>query len=254
MGNAARKATREKIRRQRELERKREQRRRQVLITLSIVGVLALVVGIVAIWQSTRNRSEAYAGELAPISRTAEGDVVMAQPGVNAPVLDIYEDFQCPYCKVFEESSGDTVKRLAAEGKVKVVYHPIALFSAEPLKGNSLRASTALRCVSGGRPWMALHDRLFAEQPAEGKVGFAVDDLVAWGKEAGVTDADFEDCVRSQRGANEQLTYSSETMRNDKVEGTPLVRLDGKDLGDQAYVAGDLEKAILAAQQNAQQK
>ena len=111
MGNAARRATREKIRLQREQERKRERRRRQVTITLSVVGVVVLIVAMVAIWQSTRNRSEGYAGELAPISRTAEGDVVMAQPGVNAPVLDIYEDFQCPACKAFEETSGDTIKR-----------------------------------------------------------------------------------------------------------------------------------------------
>jgi Protein-disulfide isomerase len=252
MGNAARKAerraTREKIRAQREQELRREQRRRQVTITLSVIGVLVLIVGIVALWQSTRNRSEVYAGELAPISRTGQGDVVMAKPGVEKPVLDIYEDFQCPYCKLFEESSGDTVKRLAAEGKVKVVYHPITLFSNEPLKGNSLRAATALRCVPGGRPWMNLHDRLFAEQPAEGTVGFAVDQMVAWGKEAGVTDPGFEQCVRGQRDAAQQLTYSAETIKNDKVEGTPLVRLDGKDLGDAAYVPGELEKAVLDAQ------
>lgn len=248
MGNAARKATREKVRIQREQERKREQRRRQVMITLSVVGVVALIVAVVAIWQSTRNRSEVYAGELAPISRQADGDVVMAKAGVNAPVLDIYEDFQCPYCKTFEETSGDTVKRLAAEGKVKVVYHPITLFGQEPLKGNSLRAATALRCVPGGAPWVNLHDRLFAEQPAEGTTGFAIDDLVAWGKEAGMTDAGFESCVRGQQGAAEQLSYSSETMKADKVDGTPIVRLDGTDMGDRAFVAGDLEAAILAAQ------
>lgn len=248
MGNAARRATREKIRLQREQERKREQRRRQVTITLSVVGVVVLIVAMVAIWQSTRNRSEGYAGELAPISRTAEGDVVMARPGVNAPVLDIYEDFQCPACKMFEETSGDTIKRLAAEGKVKVVYHPIVLFGQEPLRGNSLRASTALRCVPGDRPWMALHDRLFKEQPREGDVGFAVDDLVAWGKEAGVTDADFESCVRGQQGASEQLDYSSRTMQSAKIQGTPTVKLDGKELGDTAFIPGSLEKAVLEAQ------
>ncbi|MEV5411788.1 thioredoxin domain-containing protein [Thermopolyspora sp. NPDC052614] len=247
MGNAARKATREKARLQRELERKREQRRRQVTITLSVIGVVALIVALVAIWQSTRNKSEAYAGSLAPISRQADGDVVMAKAGVNSPVLDIYEDFQCPYCKVFEESSGDTIKRLAAEGKVKVVYHPITLFSQEPLKGNSLRAATALRCVQGGEPWIRLHDRFFAEQPDEGTVGFAVGDIVTWGKEAGVTDAGFENCVRGQQGASAQLAYSSETIKADKIDGTPSVRLNGKDLGDAAYVAGSLESAVLSA-------
>jgi Protein-disulfide isomerase len=248
MGNAARKATREKIRIQREQERRREQRRRQVMITVSVIGVVALIVGIVAIWQSTRNRSEVYAGELAPITRTAAGDVVMAKPGVEKPVLDIYEDFQCPWCKVFEENSGDTVKRLAAEGKVKVVYHPITVFPVEPMKGNSLRAATALRCVPGGKPWMAFHDRIFREQPEEGTTGFAIDDLVAWGKEAGVTDPGFEQCVRGQQGANEQLSYSAKARQDGKIEGTPTVRIDGRDVGNAMYVASDLEDAILDAQ------
>ena len=131
---------------------------------------------------------------------------------------------------------------------MKVVYHPIVLFTQEPLKSNSLRASTALRCVPGGRPWMALHDQLFKEQPREGTVGFSVDDLVAWGKEAGVTDANFESCVRGQQGASEQLNYSSRTMQSAKIQGTPTVKLDGQELGDTAFVPGELESAVLEAQ------
>ena len=81
-GNAARRATREKIRLQREQERKRERRRRQVTITLSVVGVVVLIVAMVAIWQSTRNRSEGYAGELAPNSRTAAPVTLPPNPTV----------------------------------------------------------------------------------------------------------------------------------------------------------------------------
>jgi protein-disulfide isomerase len=116
------------------------------------------------------------------------------------------------------------------------------------MKSNSIRAAAAMRCVPGGRPWATLHDKLFAEQPAEGSTGFSVDDLVAWGKAAGVTDPGFESCVRTQRYASAQATYSVDAIKAAKIEGTPSVRLGGKDLGDAAFVPGDLEKAVLNAQ------
>ncbi len=246
MGKAARESAREKVRAQRELERKREQRKRQVMITLSVLGVVVLIVAAVAIWQSSRNRSESYAGPTAPISRESNGDVVMAKAGVTAPVLDIYEDFQCPYCKTFEETSGPTIKKLAAEGKAKVVYHTITIFGQDPMKSNSIRAAAAARCVSGPA-WLAYHNKLFSEQPDEGSAGFAIDDLVAWGKAAGATDSGFESCVRDQTHAAAHENYTAETMKNAKIEGTPTVRLNGKSLDNAAYVPSDLEKAVVDA-------
>ena len=247
MGKVARESAREKVRAQRELERKREQRKRQVMITLSVLGVVVLIVAGVAIWQSSRNRSESYAGPIAPISRASNGDVVMAKAGVTAPVLDIYEDFQCPYCKTFEETSGPTIKKLAAEGKAKVVYHTITIFGQDPMQGNSVRAAAASRCVPGGSPWLAYHNKLFAEQPKEGSAGFSVDDLVAWGKAAGVTDPGFESCVRDQTHAQAHQTYTDATMKSAKIEGTPTVRLNGKSLDNAAFVPGELEKAVADA-------
>ena len=62
-----------------------------------------------------------------------------------------------------------------------------------------------------------------------------------------MTDAAFESCVRDQSNANLHTTYSVTTIKTAKIEGTPAVRLDGKDLGDAAFVPGDLEDAILDA-------
>jgi protein-disulfide isomerase len=247
MGKATRASAREKVRVQRELERKREQRKRQVTVMLTVAGVVLLIIAAVAVWQSTRNKAEVYSGPTAPISRQENGDVVMAAAGVTAPVLDIYEDFQCPYCKTFEETSGARVRKLAAEGKVKVVFHPITIFSQDPPRANSVRAAAAMRCVPGGTPWLNLHNKIFAQQPAEGSTGFSIDNLIKWGKEAGVTGASFDSCVRNQQYASAQETYSANMIKSAKVQGTPSVRLAGKDLGNAAFVPGDLEKAILNA-------
>ncbi|WP_283133535.1 DsbA family protein [Rhizohabitans arisaemae] len=246
MGKSARDSARERVRAEREREEKRARRNRRIVVS-SVVLAAVVLVGLFSLVQYNRNFSAKFTGTLAPITVQPDGTVVMAKPGVQKPVLDIYEDFQCPACKTLEDASGETVKELAAQGKVKVVYHPITIFQQDPLKSNSVRAASALRCVPGGTPWMNLHDRLFAEQPTEGKNGFELADLVAWGKEAGAAGADYESCVKNQTHAPAHIKFSEDTVAGSKIEGTPTVRLNGKELGNEAFVPGDLKETIMNA-------
>ena len=84
----------------------------------------------------------AYTGPIAPIKVDQDGLIVMAQPNTTGPTVDLYEDFQCPICKQFEEKSGDLVKRLAGEGKIKVNFHLLGFVNPE----GSVRAAAAGRC------------------------------------------------------------------------------------------------------------
>jgi protein-disulfide isomerase len=248
MGKAARDVSaRERIKSQRELERKQQQRRRLATIVTVVIVVLAVIGG--GWWYVQSGRSETLTGQLAPITTQSDGSRVMAKPGVEKPVLDIYEDFQCPACQAFEQSSSATVKNMAAAGQVKVVYHPINIFTAEPAQGNTIRASSAARCVPDGRQWMAFHDRLFKGQPPETEKGFAIDDLVKWGKEAGVTDPGFESCVRSQKNAQAQAAYSKKVFDSGVItQGTPTLRLNGTEIDNKvAFSPASLRKAILDA-------
>jgi protein-disulfide isomerase len=248
MGKAARDlSARERIKSQREQERKQQQRRRLATIVTVVVVVLAAVAG--GWWYVQSGKSETPTAQLAPISVQPDGSVVMAKAGVEKPVLDIYEDFQCPACQGFEQSSSATVKNMAAAGQVKVIYHPINIFTAEPAHGNTVRASSAARCVPDGKQWMAFHDMLFKQQPSETQKGFAIDDLVKWGKAAGVTDPGFESCVRSQKNAAAQAAYSKTVFDSGVItQGTPTVRLGGKEIDNNvAFSPGSLRKAILDA-------
>ncbi|GLW12234.1 membrane protein [Microtetraspora sp. NBRC 13810] len=245
-GKATRESrARDRIRAQREADRKRHERRRIVTYALAAVVAVAAVAGG-WLYAANQSQSETASGKVAPVTLQPDGSVVMAQPGVEKPVLDIYEDFQCPACKALEETSGTTVKNLAAEGQVKVVFHPITIFSAEPTKSNSVRAGAAARCVPSGQ-WLAYHDKLFAGQPSEAVEGFKLDELVAWGKEVGVTSPDFDKCVTSQEHAALQGDYTAKVLKQGVVRGTPTVILNGKELGDEAFSPSQLRKAVLDA-------
>ncbi len=158
-----------------------------------------------------------------------DGTVSVAKPGVNAPVVDVFEDFQCPVCKSFHQVNGSTLTNLAGEGKAKIVYHPIVIFSNEPLQGNSLRAASAAHCITAGDRWLKFQDQVFAHQPAEGSSGFTVAELVAYGSSAGITESGFGSCVRSQRYASD-VRRASQSAITGGLQGTPTVKVDGRTL------------------------
>lgn len=253
MSKAARqRSARDRLAEERKRQAQAAARRRALLITLSGLAVLALVVGI-TVFVTTRKEARtqqatAYTGQLAPVSRNADGSITMARAGVTAPQLEIFEDFQCPICKEFENTSGGTIKRLAAEGKVKVVYRPFQLFQDEPLSSNSRRAANAALCAPAGK-WVSFHDALYKFQPPEGKAGYSDKDLVAWGGDLGVTGSAYATCVNDTQKAGQidQMTkYATQTR---KVTGTPSVFLDGHplDLQSQLLNPTALAQAVTAA-------
>lgn len=227
--NTMPKSAREKIKEQQAAARARERRKRMATyVTAGVVAVAA--VGAGWWWSAMNSKSEEAAAQLAPVTIQSDGTVAMAQPGVDAPVVDIYEDFQCPACQELERVSGPTFRNLALEGKAKVVYHPITIFSQEPTRSNSLRAANAARCITDGKQWMAFHDLLFRNQPVETETGFTPDQLKEWGKEAGVTAPDFDACVTQEKNRAAQDAYSQKVIADQKIDHTPTVKLNGTEI------------------------
>jgi protein-disulfide isomerase len=172
------------------------------------------------------------------LTRQADGSMILADLGGKAPVLDVYEDFDCPVCKDMHTKSDATIQRLAREGKVKVVFHTVTIFQDEPMHSNSIRAAAAARCVPEAN-WLAFRDEVYAMQPAPHGVasGFTVEELVRAARKAG---ASVDSCVTSQSYAK---THLAETAKI-QIEGTPTVVLDGKLLGNEVFDPAALEQAI----------
>ncbi|WP_232524179.1 DsbA family protein [Nocardiopsis gilva] len=129
-----------------------------------------------------------------------DGSVVLAEKGADAPVVEVYADFQCPACQQFEDASGDTLQRLATDGEAIVHYRPVSIFSQQPapLSSNSLRAAAAARAAADYGKFVEFSDLLFENQPNEGESGFSVKDLSAWGEDVGIDDAAFAERVKEE--------------------------------------------------------
>ncbi|TDC04663.1 protein-disulfide isomerase [Nonomuraea longispora] len=172
------------------------------------------------------------------LTRQADGSMVLADRSSQAPVLDVYEDFDCPVCKKMHDTVDGTLQRLAREGKVKIVFHSVTVFGDEPMRSNSVRAAAAARCVPEEN-WLAFRDQLYAMQPAPHGVasGFTVEELTAAARKTG---AAVDDCVTSQAYAQAHLEQTAKA----RIQGTPTVLLDGRMLGDEVFDPTALERAI----------
>jgi len=256
MSKSGRAAARERIRQEREREARR-QRNRVLIVVGSAVGAILIAVIVIVVarpGQSTGTgtgtvQSAYYTGPFAPATKNPDHTVTMSRTTVTTPVLDIYEDFQCPVCDAFEKANGAEVQKLAFQGAVRVIYHPFTIFLGEqPAQDNSIRAWAAAQCVPAGS-WLEYHNLLFSNQPGErAQGGFPIRLLLGLGRKIGLTSPSFTQCVSSQKYAPLGVPLSKKIIRSG-IDSTPTVKLNGKTVSNAILVqpGTGLQKLIAAA-------
>ncbi|MCP2338212.1 DsbA family protein [Actinomadura rupiterrae] len=248
------KAARERSARERLAEERRRQQARQKQVRLltavlgAVVVVAVAVVVIVVAMNSSKDDKKVtanlYKGATAPVQVAADGTVTMGQPNAKGPTVDLYEDFQCPICKEFEKASGDTIKKLAADGKITVKYHILSFVNPE----GSPRAAVAGWCAADSGKFLQFHDVAYQNQPDERKA-LSVDTLKKFGATAGAS-GDYDKCVSDQK-------YKSQVKKNNDdglstlqqkfggKAGTPSMLVNGKPVDQNAmFDPSALQKAL----------
>jgi hypothetical protein len=159
----------------------------------------------------------------APSHHTPGGGVVVGSEGAPRTLL-IFEDPQCPFCREFEEVSGDELRGAVAAGTVAIEYRMRCFLGVE-----SVRADNALALAAEQGQFDALRRGLFAAQPPEQSGGFTVADLVAAGRLVGLDGPDYESGLRQGRYEPWVIAMDRAFQEQDP-RGTPAARLDGVDV------------------------
>jgi protein-disulfide isomerase len=210
------------LREEQQRAERRAERRTRLLIALAVLAGI-VVIGVAV--QASRSSGDADAAVPAGVTAPAGGLVV--GPTTGEPVL-VHEwlDFQCPFCKQFNDTVGPTLSQLAGEGTIRVEYHPLSFIGEE-----SVRAANAFGCaIDAGRGPEYL-DVLFDNQPPERTGGYTEDDLVAYGAQIGLTDDAFADCVRDDTFGGWVQNVAASGV-DEQVTSTPTLIVDGQRLDD----------------------
>ncbi|MGW7099755.1 DsbA family protein [Streptomyces sp. NPDC054883] len=237
--DATKRSARERLLAERERQKKKDKRRRTLIVSAAVVGVLGLaaVVGLIAANTGKGDKS-AKAGPVAAPSGATGKDALAIQTGKPEAksTLTVWEDFRCPACKAFEDNYRTTVHDLEARGLLKVDYHLVTLIDGNMRGTGSLNAANAAACAQDAGKFPAYHDVLFQNQPQETDDAYGKNArlLELAGKVQGLDTPAFRSCVNAGTH-NSWVAKSHEAFQAAKFRGTPSVLLNGKDIfADQA--------------------
>jgi len=224
---------------------KARQRRTSVLIGLGLLVLIGLVIGAVvyansqtsttaAITLPAPDPAAALPKSVLPSTDAVAYGVPYGTLSASVSTVQVWEDFQCPFCGQFEATQAAGLQKLAADGKVFLVYRPtIFLDSGLPQSNqSSARATRAWGCAIDGGVGEKYHNTIFANQPATEGDGWSDQQLLDFGKSVGITgDAyvKFAACYNNKT-YNQWVTNSYLTFTNNGVTGTPTGYLNGKEI------------------------
>ncbi|MEI7029822.1 DsbA family protein [Streptomyces pratensis] len=249
-------SARERLAQQREREKGREKRRRTLIVSSAVVGVLALaaVVGLIAANAGKDDEGARASGPaIAPSGASGEDALTLPVGASDAPsTLTIWEDFRCPVCAQFETAFQDTVEELVDQGRIKVEYHLATIIDGNLGGTGSLRAANAAACAQDVGKFAPYHEVLFRNQPPEPDDAFAENSrlIELAGQVEGLDTPGFRSCVED--GEHDSWVKKSDAaFREGGFQGTPTVLLNGESVfpskGDEQISPENLKKWVAEA-------
>lgn len=222
-----------------------------------VVGLL--VVGIIGAAVFARRDRASIDGNAA-LPATVQSDFGVPYPGTpnaGAPVVAIYEDFQCPACGSFESVAGEHIGQMARDGKIALVWYPVAFLDDNPAvrqanrdndnPDSSKRAMSAFGCAIDQGKAPEFHDAIFAAQPEEGR-GYSTDTLKSFAQALGLSgeqESAYTKCIDDEKylawARNATLAF-----RDSGIGGTPTVLINGEEVDPQLVADAKQFEALVA--------
>lgn len=138
----------------------------------------------------------------------------------NAPITIIeFSDFECPFCgKFFRETLPLIQKEYIDTGIAKLVYRDFPLSMHE----NAQKAAEAAECADDQDKFWEYHDKLFENQGT-----LDVPSLKQYAIDLGLDGSTFDDCLDSDKYADEVKADMDDGTNKGDVGGTPAFFING---------------------------
>ena len=235
-----------------------------VAVPVTVALVLGLAIGLILGWVIPRPGDEASAGTdtadaaLAESGEGADGatdapeggqageaaptalDPATPQPVTGGPtgteevagllvgdsgqLVEVFEDYVCPFCARLELNAGADLRTAALSGEYRLVVHPIAF-----LTDDSPRAANASACVyehDDLETWVAFHEGIYERQDPSESVGqYSTDVLLNLADEVGAS-AEAAACITDETFVPWVEAITEQAFARG-VRGTPTLTVDG---------------------------
>ncbi len=232
-------SNRQRLRAQREAAAKRA--RAAMITRFAVIGVVVIALVGAVVWAVTT------AMKPQTITSGAGYSVTFGQD--SAPVtVEIYQDYMCSYCGIFERGNGDDLQTLLDSGQMKLLVHPVSFMDEYSLGMKySTRAANDFIAVAKAEPdkaW-AFNRALYENQPSENTTGLDNAQIAELANQAGVsaaTIATFTDLAQTAF-VNSIADVPADSSGK---RGTPSIFINGTKFSNVTAV-GPFKQAVLAA-------
>jgi len=251
----------------RALQEKKARRSRIFAISGLVAALVILAVVVFMILNQATTSTPAASldpktplkGVTAPAGALDNGGIPVGADGVagttsGAGAVDVavYYDYMCPVCGDFEKANAASLDAMMRAGDITVEYHPISILDRLSQGSEfSTRSAQAAAYLADADPahFLAFHEAMFANQPAENTAGLSDEEIAALAVKAGVS-KDVADKIAAKGGTFTTWVAAATAQGTlDGVTGTPTVMINGTKTaaGVDLLTAGPLEEAIRAA-------
>ncbi len=161
-------------------------------------------------------------------------DAIRGNP--MAPIMVVeYSDYDCPFCKEFNDTMNRIMKDYGVTGKVGWVYRQFPIGSLHPNAPKISEAAFCVKDLGGTDAFWKFSDTLFNERAVDEKTNMTR--LPEYAEKAGIKREDFNSCFNSNKFKEAVNTSINEAIATG-AQGTPY----------SIIVVGDQKAVINGAQ------
>lgn len=206
-------------------------------VSIAVVVVLVAIGGLVVFL----NNQATAPGATPTANDTFDPETGAISFGEGKDTVAVFVDFQCPVCNSFEGQYGAQLEAAAADGRITLEYHPVAVLDRYSQGTEySSRSAGAAFCVAESNPdlYLDFAKALFENQPDENTPGLTNDQLAGFATQVGADDA--VACITDET----YRKFGAAQAKAHEIKGTPTVEVNGKRLDLQAGEITEMEKLL----------
>ena len=205
-----------------------------------VIAMVTLVVAVGVIFSVMGNKASNSVSLPSQANSTNGNGIEFNGDLTGVPVVDIWEDFQCPACAQFEALNSTYIESIIKEKKARVIFHPLSFIGPE-----SIRAANAAACAADEGKYLEYHDFLYRNQPEENSGKWSDAYLIAGGVAVGISSGEFGACINDSKYGGWVKSIAADGGKK-SINSTPSVFVNGKalDRNTQIYDAAAFAAAI----------